>query len=168
MIEVNGMAHVILTVSQCDKARAFYGELLPFLGLQKVYDGNNFLYHVGGRTAVGIQRCAAEHEGQRFVANRIGLHHFCIRARSREDVDRVAAKLREMGAHIDRGPMAGDWAPGYYYIVFEDPARIPGNRGEQRHRCVLALKQVGGLQNTCAQAGITAGRRDSCTQNHPI
>ena len=27
MIEVNGMAHVILTVSQWDKARAFYGEL---------------------------------------------------------------------------------------------------------------------------------------------
>ena len=58
MIEINGMAHVILTVSQWEKARAFYGELLPFLGLKKVYDGNNFLYHVGGRTAVGIQRCA--------------------------------------------------------------------------------------------------------------
>ena len=28
MIEVNGMAHVILTVSQWEKARAFYGELL--------------------------------------------------------------------------------------------------------------------------------------------
>jgi len=65
MIEVNGMAHVILTVSQWDKARAFYSELLPFLGLTKVYDGNNFLYHVGGRTAVGIQR---EHE-RAFVAN---------------------------------------------------------------------------------------------------
>ena len=96
MIEVNGMAHVILTVSQWDKARAFYGELLPFLGLTKVYDGNNFLYHVGGRTAVGIQRAAPEHEGQRFVANRIGLHHLCLRARSREDVDRVGAKLREI------------------------------------------------------------------------
>ena len=32
MIEVNGMAHVILTVSQWEKARAFYAELLPFLG----------------------------------------------------------------------------------------------------------------------------------------
>ena len=44
MIEVNGMAHVILTVSQWEKARAFYAELLPFLGMTKVYDGNNFLY----------------------------------------------------------------------------------------------------------------------------
>ena len=31
MIEVNGMAHIILTVSQWEKARAFYAELLPFL-----------------------------------------------------------------------------------------------------------------------------------------
>jgi catechol 2,3-dioxygenase-like lactoylglutathione lyase family enzyme len=124
MIEVNGMAHVILTVGQWDKAHAFYSELLPFLGLKKVYDGNNFLYHVGGRTAVGIQRAAAEHEGERFVQNRVGLHHLCLRARTREDVDKAAAKVREIGGLIDRGPLEGSWAPGYYYFVFEDPDGI--------------------------------------------
>jgi catechol 2,3-dioxygenase-like lactoylglutathione lyase family enzyme len=124
MIEINGAAHVILTVSQWEKARAFYSELLPFLGLQKVYDGNNYLYHVGGRTALGIQRAAPEHEGERFVQNRVGLHHMCFRARSREDVDKAAEKLRQMGAHIDRGPTEGSFAPGYYYFVFEDPDGI--------------------------------------------
>lgn len=123
-IEINGAAHAILTVSQWDKAHAFYSDLLPFLGLTKVYDGNNFLYHVGGRTALGIQRCAPEHEGERFVQNRVGLHHLCFRARSREDIDKAAAKLRDMGAVIDRGPVEGDFAPGYYYIVFEDPDGI--------------------------------------------
>ena len=39
-------------------------------------------------------------------------------------MDAAAAKLREMGATIDRGPIEGDWAPGYYYIVFEDPDGI--------------------------------------------
>jgi catechol 2,3-dioxygenase-like lactoylglutathione lyase family enzyme len=124
MIEVNGMAHVILTVSQWDKARTFYCELLPFLGLKKVYDGNNMIYHVGGRTALGIQRAAPDYVQERFVQNRIGLHHLCLRARSREDIDKVAEKLRAMGAFIDRGPVEGDWAPGYYYIVFEDPDGI--------------------------------------------
>jgi len=124
MIDVNGAAHVILTVSQFDKAREFYCELLPFLGLTKVYDGNNFVYHVGGRTAIGIQRCAEEYANERFVQNRVGLHHVCLRARSREDIDTVAEKLRAMGAVIDRGPQLGDWAPGYYYIVFEDPDGI--------------------------------------------
>jgi catechol 2,3-dioxygenase-like lactoylglutathione lyase family enzyme len=124
MIEINGMAHVILTVSRFEAAREFYCELLPFLGMAKVYDGNNFVYHVGGRTALGIQRCAEAHEGERFIANRVGLHHLCLRARSREDVDRAAEKLRQMGAFIDRGPMEREWAPGYYFFVFEDPDGI--------------------------------------------
>lgn len=124
MPEVNGMAHVILTVSQWEKARAFYAALCPYLGMKKVYDGNSFLYHVGGRTALGIQRAAPEHEGERFVQNRVGLHHLCLRARSRDDVDAIAARVREIGGHIDRGPLDADWAPGYYYFVFEDPDGI--------------------------------------------
>lgn len=118
------MAHVILTVSQWDRAHAFYGALLPFLGMTKVYDGNNFLYHVGGRTAIGIQRCAEGLENERFVQNRVGMHHLCLRARSREDVDAAAAKVREIGGYIDRGPIEGNFAPGYYFFVFEDPDGI--------------------------------------------
>jgi catechol 2,3-dioxygenase-like lactoylglutathione lyase family enzyme len=123
-LEINGVAHVILTVSDFDAARRFYCELLPFLGLKKVFDGNNFVYHVGGRTAIGIQRSDEKHAGERFVQNRVGLHHLCLRARSREDVDKAATKVRAMGAYIDRGPEQREWAPGYYYFVFEDPDGI--------------------------------------------
>ena len=62
--------------------------------------------------------------GERFVQQRVGLHHLCLRARSREDVDRCAARLKEMNATIVRGPMEGPWAPGYYYVLFEDPDGI--------------------------------------------
>jgi catechol 2,3-dioxygenase-like lactoylglutathione lyase family enzyme len=124
MIEVNGLAHVILTVNKWDKARAFYGGLLPFLGMKKVFDGNNFLYHVGGRTAIGIQRSAEGERDARFNQNRVGLHHLCLRARTREDVDRAAEQVRKLGGRIDRGPLEGDWAPGYYFFVFEDPDGI--------------------------------------------
>ena len=124
MIAINGMAHVILTVSQWEKAHAFYSELCPFLGMAKVYDGNNFLYHVGGRTALGIQRCAEAFSGERFQQNRVGLHHICLRARSRPDVDQAAKFVQGLGAVIDRGPMEREWAPGYYFFVFEDPDGI--------------------------------------------
>ena len=124
MIEINGMAHVILTVSQFDKARAFYSDLLPAFGMKKVFDGEDFVYHVGARTAIGIQRCDPAHAGERFDQLRVGLHHLCLRARSREDVDRAAAKAAEAGATIIRGPEDGDWAPGYYYVLFEDPDGI--------------------------------------------
>jgi hypothetical protein len=39
-------------------------------------------------------------------------------------IDDMNAKLKTMGAHVDRGPLDGPFAPGYYYIVFEDPDGI--------------------------------------------
>jgi catechol 2,3-dioxygenase-like lactoylglutathione lyase family enzyme len=82
------------------------------------------LYCVGGRTAVGIMRGGDEHRGSRFVQNRVGLHHFCLRARERGDVDEVYRFLKEIGAKIVHPPEDGPWAPGYYSVLFEDPDGI--------------------------------------------
>jgi catechol 2,3-dioxygenase-like lactoylglutathione lyase family enzyme len=134
MIEVNGMAHVILTVSQYDAAKAFYGRLMPALGLQNVFDGENMCYFVGARTALGIQPCLPEYAGESFKQGRVGLHHICFRARSREDVDKVDGLLRDMSAYIVSSAKDGPWAPGYYYVLCEDPDgirveinHVPGN-----------------------------------------
>ena len=54
-IEINGIAHVMLTAADFERSRAFYGELLPYLGLKPVFDGDGFFYCVGGRTAFGIE-----------------------------------------------------------------------------------------------------------------
>jgi catechol 2,3-dioxygenase-like lactoylglutathione lyase family enzyme len=124
MVEINGVAHVMLTVGDWDRSRAFYDALLPFLGLTQVFDGDDFVYYVGGRTAVGINRSGAQHAAERFDQARVGLHHVCFRCRSREDVDAVHAFLREQGATIVRAPEPGPWAPGYYSVLFEDPSGI--------------------------------------------
>jgi catechol 2,3-dioxygenase-like lactoylglutathione lyase family enzyme len=123
-IEIHGMAHVILTVSRFAVAREFYRKLLPEFGMKPVFDGDKLFYCVGARTAIGIEPCDPALAGERFVQQRVGLHHLCLRARSREDVDRCAALLKEMGATIVRGPQEGTWAPGYYYVLFEDPDGI--------------------------------------------
>jgi catechol 2,3-dioxygenase-like lactoylglutathione lyase family enzyme len=123
-MEINGMAHVILTTGDFPKARAFYGRLLPFLGLTPVIDTPDYYYCVGGRTALGIRPGAAAHAGQRFVQDRVGLHHLCFRARSREAVDELHAFLRELGAPIVHPPREDAFAPGYYSVLFEDPDGI--------------------------------------------
>ena len=124
MIEINGMAHVVLTVSQYDAAKAFYGRLMPALGMERVFDSNEFCYFVGGRTALGLQPCDPAYAGERFIQGRVGLHHLCFRARSRADVDQVAALLEDMNAHVVSPAKEGHWAPGYYYVLFEDPDGI--------------------------------------------
>jgi len=124
MIDINGIAHVQLTVSNFEAAREFYGKLLPFLGLTPVMEFDGFYYCVGGRTGVAISRADDEHRGERFVQRRVGLHHVCFRARQRADVDRVYELVREMGATVVHPPEDGPWAPGYYSLLFEDPDGI--------------------------------------------
>ena len=124
MVDINGLAHVILTVTQYTKSRSFYTRLLPAFGMTLVHDGPDFCYHVGGRTAIGIRKCDPEFQDEQFQQYRVGLHHLCFRARSREDVDTTAKLAAGLGAKLVRGPEVREWAPGYYYVLFEDPDGI--------------------------------------------
>jgi catechol 2,3-dioxygenase-like lactoylglutathione lyase family enzyme len=92
--------------------------------MKPVFDGDKLFYCVGARTAIGIEPCDPAFDGERFRQQRVGLHHLCLRARSHDDVDRCADLLRQIGATIVRGPLEGPWAPGYYYVLFEDPDGI--------------------------------------------
>jgi predicted lactoylglutathione lyase len=50
------------------------------------------------------------------------MHHICVRALSRADVDAVHELVYELGAKIVRAPQTGKWwAPGHYTTLFEDP-----------------------------------------------
>jgi catechol 2,3-dioxygenase-like lactoylglutathione lyase family enzyme len=123
-MEINGVAHVFLTVSDLSRSRTFYARLLPFLGMQPVMDSPEIFYCVGGRTGLGLRSCTAEFRGEAFNQHRVGLHHLCLRARSREDVDSAYELLLAMNARILRPPREDQWAPGYYSILFEDPDGI--------------------------------------------
>ena len=124
MVDINGLAHVILTVTQYTKSRSFYTRLLPAFGMTLVHDGPDFCYHVGGRTAIGIRKCDPEFQDEQFQQYRVGLHHLCFRAKSREDVNTAAKLAAGLGAKLVRGPEVREWAPGYYYVLFEDPDGI--------------------------------------------
>jgi catechol 2,3-dioxygenase-like lactoylglutathione lyase family enzyme len=125
-MEINGIAHLMLTVADFERARAFWGRILPELGLHPLIDADGIYYCIGGRTAVGIQRGAPEYvgEGDRFVQGRVGLHHLCFRARSREDVDTFHDLLEELNASVVHPPEEGAFAPGYYSVLAEDPEGI--------------------------------------------
>lgn len=123
-MEINGVAHVILTVRDLERSKAFYKPLLQHFGLTQVVDNDEYLYFVGGRTAVGLRPAAAEHREARFEQWRAGLHHVCFRARSREDVDSVERLVVTLGGHLVHGAHEEGWVPGYYSVLFEDPDGI--------------------------------------------
>ena len=125
-VEVNGIAHIQLTVNNAARCLPFWERLCQFLGMQTLIKGEDVVYCIGGRTGVLVRGAPAEKRDRRFDQDCVGLHHFCFRARSREDVDaiyRFAAD--ELQARIIHPPEEGSqFAPGYYSVLFEDPDGI--------------------------------------------
>lgn len=59
-----------------------------------------YFYCVGGRTGVAIAPIDLAFKNEPFSQNRVGLHHLCFRARSREDVDAID-RQRKVTGHKD-------------------------------------------------------------------
>ncbi len=123
-MEINGIAHVQISVSNIEVSRAFYRRLFEFFEMKIVFDDAETFYGVGGRTGIALSPAAEEHRGERFVQRRVGLHHLCFRLRSREDVDKLHEFLKANDVHVVHPPEEGPWASGYYSVLFEDPDGI--------------------------------------------
>ncbi len=131
-VAANGIAHIQLTVNDPDRCLPFWEKLCHFLEMKTLIKGEGVLYCIGSRTGILVRGAPPEKRGDPFDQDRSGLHHFCFRARSREDVDAVYRFLvDELDAHIVHPPEDGeDFAPGYYSVLFEDP---DGIRAEVNH-----------------------------------
>ncbi|MCT8137314.1 VOC family protein [Anaerobacillus sp. CMMVII] len=117
--------HIELYVSNLANSIKFWGWLLEDLGFhsyQKWDKGHSFKldksYIVFVQTEdrfldVPYHRC------------RVGLNHLAFHAKSKEHVDQVTIKLKDLGVPIlyeDKHPFAG--GEDYYAVFFEDPDRI--------------------------------------------
>ncbi|MFU8817393.1 MAG: VOC family protein [Pseudomonadales bacterium] len=117
-VAINGIAHIYITVAEFESAKSFYAELLALFDMRCLVDTDDLYYCVGARTGVGIRRARRP---EPFDQYRAGLHHVCFRARSRADVDAVAAAVSGFGGRLIHEPQEDGWAPGYYSVLFEDP-----------------------------------------------
>ncbi len=122
MAKINGLAHVQLTVTDMAVSVPFYRKLLQSLDMIVLVDGADYFYCIGGRTGIAI--APADPGTPAYNQRAPGLHHLCFRARSNEDVDEIHETAKALGAKIIREPEPGDWAPGYYSVLFEDPDGI--------------------------------------------
>ena len=125
-VEVNGIAHIQMTVSNPQACIPFWEKLCHFIGMRTLIRNDNTIYCIGGRTGILVRGAPDDKRDAVFDQDTSGLHHFCFRARSNEDVDAIYQfVVDELQAHIVHGPELGEhFAPGYYSILFEDPDGI--------------------------------------------
>lgn len=117
--------HVDLVVSSLERSLPFYKDLLSVWG--EVYDHTiegergEEVHYIGvpdGGVAIGLRERQTDGDFDRY---RLGVHHLCFSAASREHVDERAAWLREHNAEIESGPKEYGYAEGYYAVFFYDP-----------------------------------------------
>jgi catechol 2,3-dioxygenase-like lactoylglutathione lyase family enzyme len=123
-VNINGIAHIQLTVTDLARSRAFWRPLFELFEMKIVFDNEQAFYGVGGRTGICLSPVDPAYRDDRFVQRRVGLHHLCFRLRSREDLDELHRFVTGLGARIVHPPEDGPWAPGYYSMLFEDPDGI--------------------------------------------
>jgi catechol 2,3-dioxygenase-like lactoylglutathione lyase family enzyme len=124
-IELNGIAHIQLTVNDGARCIPFWEKLCHFLEMKTLIKSDEIIYCIGSRTGILVRAVPDGNRREPFDQLRPGLHHFCFRARRREDVDAIHAFLVDVGARIVHPPEdAPHFAPGYYSVLFEDPDGI--------------------------------------------
>lgn len=124
-VEINGIAHIQLTITRPEVSLPFWESLCHFMGMKTLVRNDETVYCIGGRTGILASAAPAGKGDIPFDQWTAGLHHFCIRARSRADVDAIAEHAQTLGAELVHHPEEGEeFAPGYYSVLFEDPDGI--------------------------------------------
>ena len=125
-IEVNGIAHIQLTVNDPERCVPFWEKLCGFLEMKTLIRSEGLIYCIGSRTGILVRGTPPDKRDRAFDQDRPGLHHFCFRARRREDIDAIHRfVVDELDAHVVHPPEEGSqFALGYYSVLFEDPDGI--------------------------------------------
>lgn len=123
-MQLNGIAHIQLTVNDVGVSKPYWKPLLDLFEMKPLIDTDTYYYAIGSRTGIAI--CEAD-EGEKgpFRQKRVGLHHLCLRARSRDQIDEIHTFVKSLpGGSVVHAPREDGFAPGYYSVLFEDPDGI--------------------------------------------
>lgn len=122
-MKVGSVNHIVITVNDLAKSRAFYDRLLPALGYRLLFEQPDTFGFVG---ADGLKLYFAQsHESVAFDRYHVGLHHLALNAPDRAFVDDVHQKLVDWGVTILDAPAEyPKYEPGYYAVFFVDPDGI--------------------------------------------
>ena len=123
-MQLNGIAHIQLTVKDVARSKEFYKPLLELFEMQVLIDSDGFFYCIGSRTGIAISQVDPAQGDVEFDQRRVGLHHVCLRAREREHIDEIHEFVQQLGANVVHPPREDGFAPGYYSLLFEDPDGI--------------------------------------------
>jgi catechol 2,3-dioxygenase-like lactoylglutathione lyase family enzyme len=120
-MEVLGVDHIDLTVTDVTRSTTFYEKVLGTLGFSRVTH-DSYIAWSNGKMNIAIRPASPSQRGVAFDRYRAGLHHLALKAQSRGNVDAFHAFLiREGIAVLDAPAEYPQYGAGYYAVFFADP-----------------------------------------------
>jgi glyoxylase I family protein len=126
-LEVLGIDHLYVTVSDLTRSEQFYDPILRALGFRKgtLAVGGEPHIHYFNRVTQYSLRQARLGVAERAEPYRTGsVHHLCFRVRSAAHVDQAQRMLRALGVEASEPRVYAEYIPDYYATFFSDPDGI--------------------------------------------
>ena len=137
-IEVIGIDHVYIAVSQLDRSEKYYDRVMALLGFKKntfKNEGDRHIQYYNRHFGFVLRPAHAKSAHDPLAP---GLHHFCFRVEDDATVDRVAKAFAGLGIQCSPPRLYPEHAPDYYATFFNDRdgirLEITNYRQERRRR----------------------------------
>jgi len=120
-VEVVGIDHIYLTVSDFARAEAFYDKLFALLDYRKgdtAIGGEPHCHYFNKAMQISIRPARAIAAHDPYAP---GLHHLCLQVADKAAVDRAARLLAGAGIAVTAPADYPQYADDYYAIFLADP-----------------------------------------------
>ncbi len=122
MVEVVGIDHLAIRVSDLARSRDFYEALLGFMGFYREWEFDDVVGWNNGETMFWITQADAAGRRHKHHTGDVGYHHYAFELASQAQVDELHAFLLERKVAIVDSPAAyPSYGEGYYAVFFLDP-----------------------------------------------
>lgn len=121
-VEVIGIDHIFVAVSDPGASEEFYDRVMGVLGFRKgegKIGGDPHIFYSNRQFVYSLRPAAEGTSGHDPYAP--GLHHLCFRVVDESAVDRAAQELREAGVEASEPRYYPEYAADYYATFFKDP-----------------------------------------------
>ena len=145
-MEVVGLDHIYLAVSDFDRSEKYYDTVLGLLDFRKIdapIGGEPHRHYFNKVMQISIRPA----HGGRHDPYAPGLHHLCLQVKDNASVDKIAGLFRSAGIAATEPKLYPQYADDYYAIFLNDPDGIRLEVVARRARRKLTVERWNELTN---------------------